>query len=160
MRKNIIQLSIVFGILLSMVACAAQPTSTVVTAAPTPAAVTPETDRPLPTDGEVSQPTPEIVLPTLTLVEQNTALPESTAKPQLGATANLNCRKFPLNTARILGHAEKGQEYDVLGMDISETWYLIPNPQKTTESVCWIWAADTTLLTEDAEIPIISATTE
>jgi hypothetical protein len=81
-------------------------------------------------------------------------------KARIGATANLNCRKFPLNTARILGHAQKGFEYDVLGKDISETWFLIPNPQKPEDSVCWIWAEDTMLLTESVEIPIISATTQ
>lgn len=155
MRKYLISFVMYLTLIIILVGCTAKPTSVVVTSAPTQAVE--------PTDVVVPEATQTVLttaLSTDTPVETVVPSQVSTEKPQLGANVNLNCRKFPMNIARILGHAVKGEVYDVLGMDVSEKWYLIPNPQKNTESVCWVLASETTVLTESALIPVISATTK
>lgn len=93
--------------------------------------------------------------PSLTPAIQSTV--NAVEKPILYSKSDTNCRKFPSNQSQIIGYFLEGRQSEIVGVDASGTWYLIPNQSKSPKPPCWVWSGSTEVIGDSKLIPFVSA---
>lgn len=135
-----------------------QPTAVPPTEAPTEEPTLAPTEAP--TEAPTAEPTVAAVVEVAPAVTEATATPETVAvsgKAQVTAKADLNCRKYPMRNSNSLGYLKAGVPTNVLGKNVTEDWFLIPNPTNPGQMRCWVWTGGLDLNGDLATIEVFDS---
>lgn len=90
--------------------------------------------------------------PTLTATLAATPTPLTA---MISANQNTNCRVYPSGYAKYQSALMTGQKVAVRGRLSNNSWYLIEDPEASTQS-CWVWDNTTTVEGDASTIPVIA----
>lgn len=124
------------------------------TPAPAPATATQVAVVPSPLALPTTTPAPTVIPPTATLAPPtDTAAPTAVASARLTINVGANVRSGPGTLYPILGGANAGEQFDVVGKDASAQWFVI----NYSTGQGWIAAFVTTFSGDLNSLPIIAA---
>ena len=80
--------------------------------------------------------------------------PAGSSAPVIVASVDTNCRTGPGAEYAKVGYLGAGKQAVVLGKEPSGNFWLIANPQNSSQN-CWVWTVTTTLTGDEASLPVV-----